>query len=67
MSFSVKKSNSTIVSSGNYFFYADASNNWTLTGTSNIFNNNTGNVGIGTSTPSAQLDVNGSTILELLL
>jgi hypothetical protein len=62
-SFGIRKSNSAIVSSGNYFFYADASNNWTLSG-NNIYNNNTGNVGINTSTPLAQLDVNGSTIIR---
>jgi hypothetical protein len=63
MSFSVKKNNSQVVSSGNYFFYADASNNWTLSG-NNIYNNNTGNVGINTSTPLVQFDVNGQTILR---
>ena len=63
MSFSLRKSNPLVVSSGSYFFYADASNNWTLSG-NNIYNNNIGNVGINTSTPQAQLDVNGQTILR---
>jgi hypothetical protein len=34
-------------------------NNWVNSGT-NIYNGNTGNVGIGTTTPSAKLDINGS-------
>jgi hypothetical protein len=34
-------------------------NNWVNSGT-NIYNGNTGNVGIGTITPSAKLDVNGT-------
>ncbi len=63
MSFSVRKSNPLVVSSGSFFSYADASNNWTLSG-NNIYNNNTGNVGVNTSTPQAQLDVNGQTILR---
>lgn len=36
-----------------------SSSQWT-TSSSNIFSNNTGNVGIGTSTPSTKLDVNGA-------
>jgi len=63
MSFSIRKGNPLIVSQGNYFFYADASNNWTLSG-NNIYNNNSGNVGINTASPQAQLDVNGQTILR---
>lgn len=35
---------------------------WTTSG-NNISNSNTGNVGIGTTTPNALLDVNGTTIL----
>ena len=33
-------------------------NNWTTSG-NNIYNNNTGNVGIGTTTPASKLDVEG--------
>lgn len=35
-----------------------ADNDWTLSG-NDMYNNNTGNVGIGTTTPSSLLDVNG--------
>lgn len=34
-------------------------NNWVNSGT-NIYNGNTGNVGIGTNNPTAKLDINGS-------
>ncbi|MBN8578547.1 MAG: tail fiber domain-containing protein [Cytophagales bacterium] len=38
---------------------------WTTSGT-NIFNSNTGNVGIGTSTPSVKLEINGAGALNVL-
>lgn len=38
--------------------YVDASAKWTTSG-SDISNNNAGNVGIGTTTPAAKLEVNG--------
>jgi hypothetical protein len=37
---------------------AQADNDWSVSG-NNIFNSNTGNVGIGTTTPGAKLDVKG--------
>ena len=39
-----------------------ASSNWTLSG-NDIYNNNSGNVGIGTSSPSTKLHVQGSSII----
>ena len=42
---------------------AAATNYWTQTG-NDVFNNNTGNVGIGTTTPTAKLEVNGSLKLQ---
>lgn len=38
---------------------SSGSNYWTLTGT-NLYNNNSGNVGIGTNAPTAKLDVRGT-------
>ena len=38
--------------------WTDGGGNWTLNGT-DIYNNNTGNVGIGTTSPAAKLEVNG--------
>ncbi len=41
-----------------HFYHAGAS--WVLSG-NNIYNNNSGNVGIGSGTPSEKLEVNGNT------
>jgi hypothetical protein len=38
---------------------------WTTSG-ANIFNSNTGNVGIGTSTPSVKLEINGAGALNVM-
>ena len=44
----------------NLFTINLSAQNWTLTPQQNIYNNNSGNVGVGTMTPSATLDVQGS-------
>lgn len=62
MSFSVKKGNQ-VISSTNFFNYVSSNNNWTVSG-NNIYNNNIGNVGVNTSAPAAQFDVNGQCILS---
>lgn len=64
-SFGLKKNNNTVISSGSSFFnYNSLDSNWTYSG-GNIYNNNSGgNVGINTSTPQFQLDVNGQTIIR---
>ena len=43
--------------------YSDICSQWTSTG-NNIYNNNSGNIGIGTNTPSSKLDVNGRAIIR---
>ena len=63
-SFSIRKGNNYIVSSASFSNVVyDPSSNWTFNA-NNIYNNNSGNVGVGTSTPQALLDVNGQTILR---
>ena len=63
-SFGIRKSTNYIVSSASYSNYViDPSSNWTFNA-NNIYNNNIGNVGIGTSTPGAILDVNGQAIIR---
>jgi hypothetical protein len=37
---------------------------WDINGTNDIYNNNSGNVGIGTTTPTYKLDVSGRTIIR---
>jgi len=63
-SFGIRKSSSVILSSGSLTnIQYDPSSNWTLSG-ANIYNNNSGNVGIGTTGPSVLLDVSGSAIIR---
>ncbi len=46
----------------NLDYFGSGTGNWDITG-SDIYNNNTGNVGIGTSTPAAKFTINGSLAL----
>jgi hypothetical protein len=55
MSFSVRNNQRVIIASP-----SNAVNYWSADSSQNIFNNNNGNIGIGTSTPSYILDVSGN-------
>lgn len=52
----------THYSSLDYFGGSAGTNFWTASG-NNIYNNNPGNIGIGTLTPLQKLDVNGASVL----
>ena len=49
--------------SGGFVTLPNITNNWDISGT-DIYNNNIDNVGIGTSTPTSKLDVNGQVTIN---
>lgn len=49
--------------SGGFIKLPNITNNWDISGT-DIYNNNLDNVGIGTSTPTSKLDVNGQVTID---
>jgi hypothetical protein len=60
MSFSVRNNQNLIITSS-----ATGTNYWSIDGSSNIFNNSPGFVGINKSNPKTQLDISGTTTMNI--
>lgn len=55
--------NNGLLTSSDWIQFKNSTSRWTLSG-SNIYNNNAGNVGIGRSSPTKKLDVNGDALIN---